>query len=372
MAKKVAAQAGTDIFRASEDRTPEDVVYAVEEASIERQSEILAKNKMLSTTLNQLREASIKEMHSALGSEDQDYSETREKMRLRSGEMKALFTPTPEGRSMRDEFRRRFLAEARGYASALEIDISKIDKIQKSFIIKAQSAVKEQFGVEDKMSYVTMSSAELPKRTDNPWSWRYPPYGNQWGTSWWSRSRGGSWVSHSENRVTGEIGCGSGISLHDASDSDFSWTNAQGEIWVRFQMPAAGMIEAWVYLQAIDTPYNGCLDDEWGVSDASIQQLSRAYIQVAAPSWGALRYQALVDYRRGEDEGCWSGRTADPGSYRYPHLFSTDSYAAGQWVTVAIGVHDYNYLWVNDMSCDANLTNRWFVRAIALRSTGAL
>ena len=137
-------------------------------------------------------------------------------------------------------------------------------------------------------------------------------------------------------------------------------------------MPATGLIEVWGYFQAIQDEFSGCLSDEWGVSDAGIQQLSRPYLRTISPS-EAWRYGVFLDYRRGENEGCWSGKinNAQPGEFRYPYLFSMQSYAAGQWVYLAIGVHDFNYFWVNDMSCSANLTSRWFVKNIAVRSTGA-
>lgn len=126
-------------------------------------------------------------------------------------------------------------------------------------------------------------------------------------------------------------------------------------------------------MQSIDNRFNGCLDDEFGFSDADVQQLSRAYLQVASPGWGPLRCVTLTNYRRGESEGCWSGRicNVDPGDRKWVQLFSSDTYPAGQWVVVAVGIHDSNYFWVNDMSCDAAMSNRWFVRHIVLRSTGA-
>lgn len=163
------------------------------------------------------------------------------------------------------------------------------------------------------------------------------------------------------------------MSLHDADDDDYSYTSAQSELWVTFRMPATGMIEGWALLQSVDNRFGGCLEDEWGFSDANIHELSRIYMQVASPGWGAYRYGTLADYSRGEDEGCWSGSIwgVNSGNLKWAQLFSMDTYAAGQWVTVAIGIEDYNSFWVNDMSCDSWMVNRWFVKNIVLRSTGA-
>ena len=45
--------------------------------------------------------------------------------------------------------------------------------------------------------------------------------------------------------------------LYGADDSDYAYTNALSEVWVWYRMPAAGMVEAWLYLQCIDGLYNG-------------------------------------------------------------------------------------------------------------------
>jgi hypothetical protein len=161
------------------------------------------------------------------------------------------------------------------------------------------------------------------------------------------------------------------MSIYGADDSDYTYTGAFSELQFWFRMPNAGMVEVWLYLQAIDTAYGGCLDDEWGFSDANIQQTSRPYLSIISP-YGDTRYSTLLDYRRGEDEGCWGRIIATGGQYRYAHLFSLNSYAAGQWVLCGVGINDYNYVWVNDMSFNTYLTSRWFLRDVAVRSTGAL
>lgn len=266
--------------------------------------------------------------------------------------------------------RRQLATEARRFIAQLGVDARKIEQVQKKYLAEARAAVEDAMGARDVAPYVAISPDETPTPQHNPWQWRSAPYAGQWGTQGSYGTRGTRAVWHSEDRITGEIACWSNMNVAGADDSDTTYTDAYSELQFWFQMPAAGLVEVWLYLQAIDTPYGGCLSDEWGLSDANIQELSRPYLWVLSPL-GTPRYGTLLDYRRGEDEGCWSGTIATAGAYRYAHLFSLDSYAAGQWVLCGVGIHDYSYFWVNDMTCHTNMTSRWFLKNVAVRSTGA-
>ncbi len=46
-----------------------------------------------------------------------------------------------------------------------------------------------------------------------------------------------------ENRYTGQIETRCHLWLNGADDSDYGYTNALSEVWVWYQMPAAGMVE---------------------------------------------------------------------------------------------------------------------------------
>lgn len=352
---------------------PRELRFAVTEATIERDRGRIAESRKVATALADLRDGYKADLVALLAEDAGRYRAFQLRKREREGDIQNLYTATPEGEIYKRGLRRRSLDDSREFLSSLRIDRNSVKRMQQDYIGRARAAIEAGMHAQATVPYVLVSPAEAPKLTNNPWTWFSPPYLNQWRSATWDGSGGTRWVVTSENRVAGEIGVQSSMSLHGADDSDYSYTNAQSELWVPYRMPAAGLIEAWAELQSIDNRYGGCLDDEFGFSDASIQQLSRSYMQVASPGWGALRYGTLTDYRRGESDGCWSGSICNvvAGSIKWIQLFSADSYAANQWVTVAVGVHDYNYFWVNDMSCDAAMTNRWFIRRIAMRSTGA-
>ena len=207
--------------------------------------------------------------------------------------------------------------------------------------------------------------------TDNPWSHFSAPYSDEWGTSGAWDTRGYTSASHSESRTSGGINCWSYSRLVGADDNDSGATKAMSEVWVWFRMPAAGMVEIWAGLQDVDTLMDGRLRDESGCSDGRVHQTTRAYLWT---SGGVERYQIIRNYSVSSDGSNrnWNIPLSAPGGFYYPHLFSSRTYAEGEWVVVAIGVQDDTSFSVNDMSVDpSRVTSRYFVKDIWVRSTGA-
>ena len=356
---------------AIKENIPNEVVLASVDDAAKREKDIVSTHVELCETLQRLKDECKKEIRSAIGKEKlETYEKAHERAKQRYADVASSMQHTTESLKLVSQMRRQILAESKQLIGRLGIDPMKIKKIQKKYIAEARSAVERALQAREEAPYVDISPADAPTPSHNPWEWRSPPYVGQWGTQWSYGTRGWRWVSHSENRLTGAINCWSSMSIYGADDSDYTYTKAYSELQFWFNMPAAGMVEVWLYLQAVDTPYGGCLSDEWGWSDAYIQQSSRPYLWVLYP-YGSARYSTLLNYQRGEYEGCWAGTIADAGHYRYAHLFSLNTYAAEQWVKCGVGIYDYNYFWVNDMSCNTYMTNRWFLKNVAVRSTGA-
>lgn len=350
---------------------PNEVVLASVDDAAKCEKDIVSTHVELCETLQRLKDECKKEIRSAIGKEKSEtYEKVHEKAKQRLADIASSTQHTTEGLKLSSQMRRQILNESKRSISRLGIEAMKIKKIQKKFKNEAEAAVERALLGHEEAPYVDLSDAEAPTLSHNPWEWRSTPYYSQWGTHWSYGTRGWRWSSHSENRWTGGINCWSSMNIHGADDSDYTYTNSYSELRFWFRMPAAGMVEVWLYLQAVDTPYGGCLWDEWGWSDASIRQRSRPYLRVISP-YSSYRFGTLLDYRRGEYEGCWAGTIAGAGYYRYAHHFSLGTYAAGQWCLCAVGIQDYNYFWVNDMSCNTYITSRWFLKNVAVRSTGA-
>jgi hypothetical protein len=261
--------------------------------------------------------------------------------------------------------------EARQYVSQLGIDVKKVEEIQRRYAAEASSEVARAIHATEEAPYVDIDPAAVPTPAHNPWEWRKPPYEAQGGSQWSNGTRGTRTVSHTENRVTGQLTSYSTMRISGADDSDNSNTTAYSEFRFWFRMPAAGLIEVWLYMQSIECSYSGWLGEEWGVSDASIQQHLRPYLWILNPAGSYPKFSSLLNYLRGDDPGSWSAIIAPTGAFRYAHLFSPAVYAAGQWVLCGVGIRNDNYFWVNDMSCEDWISSDWFFQQVAVRSTGA-
>jgi hypothetical protein len=188
------------------------------------------------------------------------------------------------------------------------------------------------------------------------------------GSEWREGSGGSRWVSHFADKATGEIECRSMMELYGAWH-EYSHTRAWSEILVWFQMPAAGFVEASINLYCSETSYSGCLRDEWGFSDADIWQWSWCYLGTSKPQSGQRTFAPLLHHERYDNAGCWSGTFLPPGDNHIVDLrYEHQRFEAGQWVLVAIGVHDFNRARVNDMSFNTNMTSRWILTDVWLRS----
>ncbi len=340
---------------------------------IERQKSINSANSGLTETLNKLSQACTKDIQNLIGTAQlRSYISKHNETLKTLAALPIKYKATNEGRQQGKELRESLVKKSQEFLATLGVDAKKVENIQKGYIKKSSDAIQQYLTPKEEAPYVVLDPNETPKMTNNPWTWAFPPYTDERGTQWSYGTRGGRWSSHNENRNTGQIGTQAHMWLYGADDSDYAYTNAMSEVCVWYKMPAAGMVEAWLYLQCIDGIYSGCMEDEWGWSDIDVYQRSNPYMQVIYPA-GGRRYGTLMDFHIGECDCCWSGRVANanPGDFRYSHLFSTQSYAANQWVLISFGLHDYNYFWVNDESCDLSMLNRWLMHHLAIRSTGA-
>ena len=148
---------------------------------------------------------------------------------------------------------------------------------------------------------------------------------------------------------------------------------AWSDLWFSYQMPTSvsGLVEVVAYLQSIETHFVGDIKDEYGFSEAESKARSSIYLVEVVPE-GQLpepRYATVLDIQKTSngDPMSWSGDVVSPGNYLYPRLYSMHPYAAGQLVTLKLGVHDWHYGEVNDMDIYSSITNRWFVSKLAVR-----
>jgi hypothetical protein len=361
------------IIRPDREETPDyliplDIRFALQDSLIERQHRHLARNKELAASLANLRQECQRELYIIIGEERYRnnlarYQELREKF----AQVPRMVRSTLEGERAEREQRRRLRAQRHEFYHNLGFDTEQAIRIRKDYLARARAAVDANLAAD--LTMPSDDAAEEPRPTSNPWKWYLPPYEGQWSNIlWFSGTAGSRWKDVNAWTTSGEIRLLSIQELFGAGDADASHIEAMTEIGFWFKMPAAGLVEVWAYLQDINTDYTGQLWDESGCSEADVQQLARIYIWT---SNSVERYITHVDFKRGEQEGAWADYYTSPGSINPKHFFSNQAYAAGEWVYVAIGLQDSNYFWLNDMACKSVMVSQWFVKATAVRSTGA-
>lgn len=342
------------------------------ESSIERQKSILANGKRLSDTVKQLRENYIKEVDKILGSRRKEYLKLRQKLREQELDMQPLFTPTPEGEKIKSQFKKMRSAKVHDFITSLGGDFAAVRNAQKVYRAQVSSSVQEAMK-ETKGPLADTNAPPFEDDANNPWVYRYPPYIEASGSQTKFEDDLVQTLSHFENATTGEIGCKSSMNRSGTDEGARGQTRASSEVWFSYQLPASmsGLVEVVAYLQCIETPFHGHLDDEFGFSDAELEATSSVYLVEVVPG-GQLpepRYSTVLDIRKYSDgdDISWSGEVISPGKYLYPHLYSMHPYAAGQGVTLKLGIHDWHWGEVNDMGIYSSITNRWFVSKIAVR-----
>ena len=352
-----------------ETEIPVEVRLAAQEQLIQRQQRLFDTEKKLSLELAQLREEYKEDIRYLVGAENiEKHANQYQELLAQIAETPKKFPRTSEGEKKEEEYTKGLKKQKHELYHSIGFDTKRAIVIRKKYLKRARDILEQSLEPDAEMP--SDADTEEPQPTNNPWTWVFPPYSGQWThTVQSSGSRGSRWSSLNASAVTGEIYLWNRMDLFGADDSDWSKVDIMAEVGFWFRMPAAGLVEVWIRYQDINTDYTGQLWDESGCSDADIQQLSRAYLWT---SGSTERYSTIVDYRRGESEGSWAvGGPTSPGQILSKHLFSHKSYAAGEWVYVAAGARDLNYLWVDDMSCRSIMTSNWFVNHVVVRSTGA-
>ena len=155
------------------------------------------------------------------------------------------------------------------------------------------------------------------------------------------------------NNVTGEIYSLNQNYVHNPGDSASQVTQASAHMQFNFQSPVHGSLRMVATLENLESYYNGSMVDESGFTNATVTQNSN--LRMFEPGQGGQTYY-LSNYSRGDDDGTWYSRIAEPGELRQfecvPRV-ETD-YTVGEWVLLELQIYDYHHAWVNDMKFRQN------------------
>jgi hypothetical protein len=273
-------------------------------------------------------------------------------------------------RAMRDAMR----AEVRKLQSTFGLDEAKLRSMHEARIPELDALmILPEAPAGGTPHLVTGNSVPLEIRTGrtNPWQAITPPYSG-WSWAWsWSR-RGGMdpIMSGHLNSDLGDVGSSIRVWDSDVGDNDFMHCDYRNAVGVYFTMPATGLVEAWVELQNLSSYHQVIHEDEWGWSGGYARVGSHVTMQVASPSVGAEVGVATFEVNRGGTDFSDWGWGYPLGSTYWAHLFSPEIHPAGQTLYVLFGSYEYLNESVDDVEYNDQVTYRWFIRRLWLRSSG--
>jgi hypothetical protein len=325
------------------------------------------RNRRLSDCLGEIQQKCMREISEILGSKYQDYLKFRQKARDIARTKRPLFTATPEGRKAKNEFQKTRLAEANLFIKDLGIETDVINLVLSKFQDESRSVIEETRRT-GKLLDVGHISPEVAE-PNHPWIYIYPPYYGSSSNKYVSHCGHGDFeqnVIHHESHLTGEISLFTQNGIFDPGDSSFGLVVATSGLGIRFQMPVTGRLNIWSYLECVEASYGGYLSDEWGWSDATIEQYSQYYTNVGlAPNFAEAKFE-LLNYSRGDEDGEWAGNMAQPGEIKYCNLITDIEFSAEEEVRIGVGIIDYQYTTVNDKDVIMNILSNWILRKLAI------
>jgi hypothetical protein len=355
---------------------PRDLENAGIQYSIDETKANFDKNKNLSDLLDQIREKCTREVYELLGSKSNDYMVFRQKARDVARTMEPLFTATPEGERIKRQFQKMRLAEANEFIKGSGINPNDVKSILRKYREESRSVIEKTSTTAKSLDADHVPPTDVVVEGEpSPWKYIYPPYwfvsGERWNSHGGDATFDSPIIVHFENHKTGEISCRSQLLMRNPGDSAWYSSAVTSAVLINFQMPASGRMDAWSYLECVGSSYSGSLRDEFGWSDADIEQTSKCFMSVGSPTttppttFERANYDLLY-YYRGGDEGQWNGIIAQPGQYKYPHFVSNSSFQAGEWVLMVVGINDNQILVVNDMVPFTDISSSWIVRKLAI------
>ena len=139
------------------------------DASIERQRNIQAANRTLTTTLNQLSESYVKDIQSLITKTQlRAYISRHNETRKSIEDIPTKYRSTTDGLRQEKEFRRSLVKKSQEYVATLGVDVKKAEGIQKDYIKRPGEALRQQLEPKEEAPYVILDPKETPRETHNP------------------------------------------------------------------------------------------------------------------------------------------------------------------------------------------------------------
>jgi hypothetical protein len=202
-----------------------------------------------------------------------------------------------------------------------------------------------------------------------------PPYPGMLG---WAKTslQGDSKLKVSQSFFDGPTATSGGevrIEDWDADDYDASKAYQENGVIALYQTQSIGVVKVNATLQCVSFTEYIDTENEWGVSDASIQTRSMARFGTFGDDAAAIQVQGVdidgIGYSGAGDQPPYPSApmgNAHAGNLVGVSFLSQSVFPAGQVVGVYVGTRHQVKFWVNDVSVDVSCGGKWFVKDVTV------
>lgn len=206
-----------------------------------------------------------------------------------------------------------------------------------------------------------------------------PPFGEPWERSHHSEASGDGRVTENRSYLNAEWGCiGSRLVAHnhDASDSDQIMIHRANGFIVPFTMPTTGVLHVRADLICLLCIHQISTSDEWGWSDFHGMTRSTLVLSVfwnhddGEPA-SDVAHQFFVpglDCRGDGESSPGTVVQVGPGQRRSVDFYTDVAFPAGKTVWLYVGITDFVWALLNDVSIDISLDSAWQLSSLAVSS----
>jgi hypothetical protein len=277
---------------------------------LELNQEAAHQGQELSGQIRDLSAAYRRDVRKMVGEENlEKYTEFRHQLRSRVRQAVMRAPPGVVGETEIREARLEAAEKSRAFLKELGFDMACASKVRSEYERRLQETVARALGRSEEPNYLVLPE-DVPEEVHNPWALYQPPNpGWAWDCSWarWDEPYNPSFCRHL-HPVSGELGSYIHTHVSGADDSDFAYVRYRTAMPFWHWMPAAGLVEVWMQMQSISTPYAGYLRDEWGWSNGDGCQLGEG----CDPS-GSLSLGPSLLHRQLSGEWLGLARSGQPG-----------------------------------------------------------
>jgi hypothetical protein len=206
-----------------------------------------------------------------------------------------------------------------------------------------------------------------------------PPFGEVWERWVVGEADGSGHVNTNESCIEAEYGITGALLAvrnHDAGDWDHLIAQRNNGFFIPFTPATTGAIQISAQLICLLCRHYISTDDEWGWSDFSCETTSDLTISVywnhddgEAVSENTKLSIAMGLNVRGDGESSpGTVAAAGPGDRKTVNFYPDIAFAAGRTVWIYVGVDNYIFAVLNDVSIDASVDSRWQLASLAVTS----